>query len=178
LWSAVIDITGRPVKAMSRFGAEKGASISAPFERPCFENSEHSSAHTTKPRVRRYIVESDLTRVSDRAHCKDTVVIDCQQHRIARLDNPRPDDLRGLIGEPSRQDLRVVPVIGPAQFGNRSPEHLASGRSIFGNGVADLHATASCGQESLPKPSARSLSPTAASPAAEIVVVVLPGFRV
>src|SRR5580704_17643931 len=55
--------------------AEKGASISAPFERPCFESSEHCSTHTTKPHVRRYIVESDLTRVGDRAHCKDTVVI-------------------------------------------------------------------------------------------------------
>jgi hypothetical protein len=139
LWSAVIDITGRPVKAMSRFGTEKGASISAPFERSCFERSEHRSTNTTKPCVRRYIVERDLARVSDRAHCKDTVVIDCHEHRIARLDNPRPNDLRGLIGEPSRQDLRVVPVIGPAQFGNRSPEHLASGRSIFGNGVADFY---------------------------------------
>jgi hypothetical protein len=75
---------------MSRFGAEKSASISAPFERPCFESSEHGSTHTTKPRVRRYIVESDLTRVSDRPHCKGTVVIDCHEHRIARLDNPRP----------------------------------------------------------------------------------------
>src|ERR1700730_18409946 len=117
---------------MSRFGTEKGASISASFERPRFERSEHGSTNTTKSRVRRYIVESDLTRIGDRAHCKYTVVINYHQHRIARLDNPPPNHLRSLIGEPSRQDLRVVPVIGPAQFGDGSPEHLASGRSISG----------------------------------------------
>ena len=93
----------------------------------------------TKPRVRRYIVESDLTRVGDRPHCKDTVVIDCHEHRIARLDNPRPDDLRGLIGEPSPQDLRVIPVIGLAQFRNRSPYHLARSKSIFANCIADFY---------------------------------------
>jgi hypothetical protein len=137
--SAVLDITGRPVKAMSRLGAEKGASISAPFERPCFESSEHGSTHTTKPRVRRYIVESDLARVGDRPHGKDTVVIDCHEHRVARLDNPRPDDLRGLIGEPSPQDLRVIPVIRIAQFRNRSPYHLARSKSIFANCIADFY---------------------------------------
>ncbi len=73
------------------------------------------------------------------AHCKDTVVIDCHEHRIARLDNPRPDDLRGLIGEPSPQDLRVIPVIGLAQFRNRSPYHLARSRSIFANCIADFY---------------------------------------
>src|ERR1700726_2041015 len=124
---------------MSRLGAEKGASISAPFERPCFESSEDGSTHTTKPRVRRYIVESDLTRVGDRPHCKDTVVIDCHEHRIVRLDNPRPDDLRGLIGEPSPQDLWVVPVIRLAQFRNRSPYHLACSRSIFANCITDFY---------------------------------------
>ena len=67
----------------------------------------------TKPCVRRYI-ESDLTRVGDRAHCKDAAVLDCHEHRIARLDNPRPDDLGGLIGELPIKDRRIIQMVGVA----------------------------------------------------------------
>ena len=166
------------VETMSRFGTEQDAPLVASFLRSRFERDQQCPTDPTEPSVWRDIIQRYLARVGHASHCQNGVALDGDQDRVARFANPGRNSLGSLVGEPPPEDHRIIPVIGSAQFGNRSPEHLASGRSIFGNGVADLHATASCGQGSLPKPSARSLSPTAASPAAEIVVVVLPGFRV
>src|ERR1700737_170577 len=70
------------------------------FHPSSFERGREGSTYPSKPRVRRHIVEHDLTRVPDRTDCKKSAALNGDEHGITRLRNPRSDNLRGLIGEP------------------------------------------------------------------------------
>jgi hypothetical protein len=75
----------------------------------------------------------------NRTYRKDTAALGGYEHRIAWLCNPLQDDFGSLVAHPSRQERRVVPVIGDAQLRYRSPQHLAGGRRVFRRGIQNLH---------------------------------------
>jgi len=71
--------------------------------------------------------------------CPLDAIFDGQEYRIARLHNPGLDNFGGLVAQSSREDRRVIPVMGGAQLRYRPPQYLAGSGSIFTAGISDLH---------------------------------------
>ena len=81
------------------------ASGVAPLRSSGFKCAEHASTDTTKPRVRRDIVEGDLPRVGDGTHREDYPVLDGNKQRIVWLIKPRHEEFRGFVPEPPLQNV-------------------------------------------------------------------------
>ena len=96
-----------------RFGAPQPAPLVALLDGAGLECAEQRLADTAKSRVRRNVVEGDLSRIGDAAHRKDAVVFDRDQQRVVRSD-PRPEYFRRFVVEPSLEDIRIISVIGNA----------------------------------------------------------------
>lgn len=115
-WGAVFKISGSMIEATGGLSADENASAIAAFYRAGFERTQQGPTDPTEPCVRRDVVQRNLSRIGDRTHPKNGAALDRYEKRIARLRDPRSDDFRGLVAQPSCQNCRIVAVIRNAQF--------------------------------------------------------------
>jgi hypothetical protein len=141
-----LNVAVSQIEAPSGLCACQGTSCVASFRGPRFESPEQCTTDAAKPRIRRNVIEGDLAGVGDRAHRKDVATLDRDEQRILRPPDPGRENLRGLIGQPSRQDSFVVPMISDTQFRYRPPHHLAGGWCVFKGDGTNFHATI-CNQD-------------------------------
>jgi hypothetical protein len=107
---------------------------------PRFECGDHGPADAAKPRIRGDVVQAYHARIGDRSDREDAVAFHCDQDGVIGPCDPLGDDLGRLVGQPLRQDCRIISMIGGAKLHDGSSEHLAGGRRIVGDGVSDVHA--------------------------------------
>jgi hypothetical protein len=137
---STLNVAVSQIEAPSGLRAYQGTSRVASFRGPRFESPEQGTTDAAKPRIRRNVIEGDLAGLGDRAHRKDVVTLGGDQQRIVRPPDPGRENLRGLVGQPSRQDGFVVPMIGDTQFRDRPPHHPAGGWCVFSGGGTNFHA--------------------------------------
>jgi len=87
--------------------------------------------------VRGYIVEGDLARAVESTHSGYRTAVRCNEDAALRY--PPAQFLRGLIGEPQLENVRVTLVIQLTEFGDRPLEDSASLLGIFNACFPDSH---------------------------------------
>src|ERR1700720_1789250 len=73
---AVLGITGGKIEATRCLGTDECAPPTPTLHCTCFECAHQGPTDTAKPRVRRDVVQVDLTLVGDRTHPKDGAALD------------------------------------------------------------------------------------------------------
>src|SRR5882757_11390205 len=95
---------------------ERAVGIAA-FDRSSFKRGQQGAADAAKARVRRDVVQRDLSGVGYQSDAPDAVAVGCDEERLARSRHPIAENLRPLVGQPLRQDLGIVAVICRAKLG-------------------------------------------------------------
>jgi hypothetical protein len=113
---AVFNIPGSTVKATGLLSAGETAPFIAAFYGAGFECAKQGSTDPAKPCVRRDVVLGDLPRVGDRTDGKNDAALDRYEQGIVRPRDPRGDDFRRLVAQPSHQNCWIVTVIRNAQL--------------------------------------------------------------
>src|SRR5438034_537092 len=78
---SIFNIAVSEVKATCRLGAGERAPRITSFDRPGFERPQQRPTDAAKPRIRRDVIQRDLSRVGDRTHRQDRATLDGYKHR-------------------------------------------------------------------------------------------------